>query len=244
MTDRYASLKQGLVGCWIPSISGSGLLLPDLSGRGNNGSLVGMDASDWVSSQYGRALDFDGSNDRVNLGTQSLSNSARTVSGWMRLNATGINHALLDGSTDTSIGRGLHLRITNGNVLRFWNYDANANATGATVLSSGIWYNVCGTFDGATTNRVYLNGVFDGSNTGDSTNSVSGSFNIGASTLLNYFTNGSIDDVRIYSRALSEPEIRLLATRPGIGLRQESHRQTFYQFPSGARRKRILTGMP
>ena len=58
------------------------------------------------------------------------------------------------------------------------------------------------------------------------------------------FWNGQINDVRLYSRALTESEIKLLASRPGIGLRQESHRQTFYQFPSGARRKRILTGMP
>lgn len=186
------------------SYPGTGTSWRDLSGNGNVGTLTnGVTYS-------GQGMSFDGMNDRVDLGTQSLSNSARTVSGWIRLNATSINHALLDGSTNTSFGFGLHLRITNGNVLRFWNYDANANATGATVLSSGIWYHVCGTFDGVTTNRVYLNGVFDGSNTGDSTNSVSGSFNIGASTLLNYFTNGSIDDVRIYSRALTNQEILTL----------------------------------
>ena len=75
MADRYASLKQGLVGCWIPSISGSGLLLPDLSGRGNNGALTNMDASDWVSSQYGRALDFDGVNDEVRITLNSLANT-------------------------------------------------------------------------------------------------------------------------------------------------------------------------
>ena len=187
-------------------------------------------------------MDFDGVNDRVDLGTRSLSNSARTVSGWMRLNATGINHALLDGSTDASFGYGLHLRITNGNVLRFWNYDANANATGATVLSSGIWYHVCGTFDGATANRVYLNGVFDGSNTGDSTNSVSGSFNIGASTLLNYFTNGSIDDVRIYSRALSQPEIRLLTSEPGIGFKPAKKLSRFStRYPTNRRKIKSST---
>ena len=65
MADRYASLKQGLVGAWIPSISGSGLLLPDLSGRGNNGVLTNMGPEDWVASEGGRALDFDGSDDRV-----------------------------------------------------------------------------------------------------------------------------------------------------------------------------------
>jgi hypothetical protein len=55
---------------------------------------------------------------------------------------------------------------------------------------------------------------------------------------------GYLDDVRIYDRNLSLAEIKLLASKRGIGLRQESHRNTFYQFPSGARRRRILTGMP
>jgi hypothetical protein len=50
------------------------------------------------------------------------------------------------------------------------------------------------------------------------------------------------DDIRAYNRALTPPEIRLLASRRGIGLR--SQKQTmFYQFPSGSKRRRILTGM-
>ena len=100
MADRYASLKQGLVGAWIPSISGSGWLWPDLSGRGNNGSLTNMDASDWVSSQYGRALDFDyatgASRQSVNLpNTVSVSGFATaTLSCWVNLQtAPAINAA-------------------------------------------------------------------------------------------------------------------------------------------------------
>ena len=62
-------LLDGIVGCWSPSIRGSGYTLPDLA-RGNHGVLTNMDAgTDWpgaaVRGVHGRVLDYDGSNDYI-----------------------------------------------------------------------------------------------------------------------------------------------------------------------------------
>jgi hypothetical protein len=52
-----------------------------------------------------------------------------------------------------------------------------------------------------------------------------------------------IDDARIYNRSLTPPEIRQLASKRGIGLQPRPKQFTYYQFPSGSKRRRILTGM-
>ena len=252
MADRYASLKQGLVGCWIPSVSGSGLLLPDLSGRGNNGSLVGMDASDWVSSQYGRALDFDGSNDCVLIGSPASIAGAYpqfTKSLWVLLRNTSLKYLFADFNN-----LGTTSRLSIAHDTRFFAFQNTATVvTSTTTITTGVWYHVAVTRDDGTglsntgVAKIYINGNLEASAT-YSYNSpalqISGEQLARSNALYGDYPNCQIDDARIYSRALSEPEIKLLASRPGIGLRQEIHRNTFYQFPSGARRKRILTGLP
>jgi hypothetical protein len=57
-----------------------------------------------------------------------------------------------------------------------------------------------------------------------------------------YF-GGQLDDIRIYNRALTPPEIRQLASKRGIGLQPRPKQFTYYQFPSGSKRRRLLTGM-
>ena len=62
------NLLTGLVGAWCPSLGPSGYTLLDRSGRGNHGTLTNMDAaSDWVGTPGGWALDYDGTNDYVQL---------------------------------------------------------------------------------------------------------------------------------------------------------------------------------
>ena len=53
--ELWRSLRFAICGA-----SGAGDKWFDLSGYGNNGTLTNMDpATDWVTSPYGRALDFD-----------------------------------------------------------------------------------------------------------------------------------------------------------------------------------------
>jgi hypothetical protein len=52
--------------------------LLDRSGYGNHGTLTNMDAgTDWVGSQYGWALDFDGVDDYVSIATGNAITSAK-----------------------------------------------------------------------------------------------------------------------------------------------------------------------
>lgn len=270
MADRYASLKQGLVGAWIPSISGSGLLLPDVSGRGNHGVLTNMAADDWVSGQYGRALDFDGVDDVVTCASVvsgNLSQLNATITCWAKLVDASAFACIIAKRSNSGVFP--QWQLTQGNVTTngganaskkigiFWykggaiNNTANNQCFHTTNdVVDGNWHHIALRRTNGTVPMFFIDGIAVAV-----TAVVNGTTNIDADHLTDPITigssltsglasnlNGQIDDIRIYNRAVTESEIRLLASRPGIGLRQKQHRQTFYQFPSGVRRRLLLTG--
>lgn len=228
----YPHLWRGLAGAWVPSLGVTGETLRDVSGHGNNGTLTNMDAAtDWQASGGGWCLDFDGSNDFVIVGDHQWSATPNTIALWVRPSATGANQFLFDGSTSSSLGFGVSIRITNTATVRYWSYNANFNVTSTATVSAGNWYHLTGSFDGATS-RVFINGVLAGSQTGDSLNSVTGSYTIGSSQALGGPTNGKIDDVRFFQRALTPAEIKTLATKRGVGLQRT--RRRVYSIPGPA----------
>lgn len=248
--DPYASLKQGLVGCWIPSISGSGLLLPDLSGRGNHGALTNMGPEDWVSGQYGRALDFDGVNDYVSCGPIPTSAGNITASAWVWRNANDGFFRFVCGNSDvTGALIDFHLEATGGDFRPLWGSNPYYRPTTSLSLSAQQWYHIAMVRRGTAGNwtaEMYVNGAikFTGTTGVNPPDGSSYNFSIGRSGDLNsantYFA-GYIADVRAYNRALTEPEIRLLASEPGIGLQPSPTRLIAREKKTGLRR-RILTG--
>lgn len=94
--------------------------------------------------------------------------------------------------------------------------------TGPTAAATGVWNHMCGTYDG-TTMRLYVNGVSVATlaRSGAITSST-GIFTIGcdassSTTRAEYFT-GSIEEVRIYNRALSAGEVQTVYTCRGTSV--------------------------
>jgi len=247
--ERYASLKHGLVGCWIPSVSGSGFLLPDLSGRGNNGTLTNMASDDWVSAQYGRALDFDGSNDRVDTNQSALFNfttatSQFTISAWIYPMATSGSPFFV---TKTAIGSSL------GGGYYMSSFDVNGTdfSKGHVLVygGSGIWLGkefslprnkwqhvvmaVNMSLSGNSRVKGYVDSieattvVSQGTLTTIGTNNLNLNFGAGSAGAIP--DKCQLDDIRIYNRALSESEIRILASEPGIGFKPAKKLSRFSQ---------------
>ena len=240
MADRYASLKQGLVGAWIPSISGSGLLLPDLSGRGNHGTLTNMDASDWVSSEYGRALDFDGSNDYVSIPDSNQLDVTGPVSLAIWVRGTSTANKVL---TEKGNNKTLVLQPNGANDFYYLDgFAGPAIVPGLnTLIFNGSWHNITATFNGAT-RSLYVDGALRHTSAMSTPSANADEFVIGARSGSSVAWQGQVDDVRVYNRALSESEIRLLASKRGIGLEPRKSKLLFHQFPSGAKRRLLLTG--
>ena len=85
---------------------------------------------------------------------------------------------------------------------------SNANAFGTAGLTTNTWTHVAGTYDG-TTLRLYVNGVQVGSQAKTGSMPVSANpLQIGGDSIYGQYFPGSIDEVRVYNRALSATEIQ------------------------------------
>ncbi|MGC8776172.1 MAG: LamG domain-containing protein, partial [Minisyncoccia bacterium] len=194
----------GLVGYWSFD-EGSGTTAYDMSGNGNNGTLV--NGPTWTTGKVGGALSFDGVDDYVNINSVNPFRNPFTVSVWVRFNAVnkGSDNAIL-GHGSATLNNGLHLgeRRTRG-YFGFYSNDIQSNST----LLANMWYHISFIYDGR--KKIYINGVLD----------ASGASNVYQSTALNaeigrypwstgWLLNGLIDEVRIYNRALSDAEIQAI----------------------------------
>jgi hypothetical protein len=116
--------------------------------------------------------------------------------------------------------------------------DAFAQASLGTTaqINTGQWVHLCATYNGSVIN-TYRNGVFVA--TASWTRGISafqGTTVLGATFYQGNFTgyfSGQIDDARIYSRALTPPEIRQLASKRGIGLQRTQPRRIPEEIAAG-----------
>ncbi len=210
------SLKQGLVGWWTFD-EGSGTIANDLSGNGNNGTLY--NGPQWVDGKVGKALSFDGVDDWVEvLHSGSLAmNRAISICAWVvpYPSQTMIRKNYNDYLFEWGLGNS-----NNPGTTPQWfllTSAGNSYIYGNSPLTEGKWYFVCGVYDSdKQIQEIYVNGsVYPSSGT-----KVWGIINNLASYLRignwsNEIFKGTIDEVRIYNRALSADEIKTLyeATR-------------------------------
>ncbi len=208
-------IVSGLVGHWNFDESG-GNIAYDTSGNLNNGTLVnGPIRQTGVNCQVGGCLSFNGSNNFIttNSSTADFGTSNFSISTWINASSLSGVHIII-GKRVYPPG---YIIYTNGSSLILQVNDSNANSyTIGNYTYVGTWHNIAVVVQ-RTTNQAfyYLDGVLQGTGTSlsASTGSISNSgwFGIGAdqSDQTNVFS-GSIDDVRVYNRALSANEISQL----------------------------------
>ncbi|MFN0131796.1 MAG: LamG domain-containing protein [Phycisphaerales bacterium] len=148
--------------------------------------------------------------------------SALTAAGWMRCDSTSswptgsVTSPLV--RKGTSEPSNYALQVVDSKLAMFLDDVDTIGIRGNTTLGVGQWYHLAATWDG-TTVRLYVNGVLDNTPTaraapiGIDTRVL----NIGGRSGGERF-NGIIDDVRLYSRALTAAEVAALAQgeRPKI----------------------------
>jgi hypothetical protein len=240
--QEHSSLSEGLVGAWCPSLGATGYRLVDRSGYGNHGTLTNMTSDDWVVSGGAGALDFDGSNDYVARAISLVGDFS--VSLWFskRTNGTAGSERVVFGASGS-----LGIPYIADIAPTFASLHSNTSGQfGSFAFSFNLntWYHLIFTRQSNSV-QAFVNGRQSSSGA----KTVTGDFSIAyigryQDTGNVYDWDGQLDDIRIYNRALTEPEIRLLASRRGIGLQPRPKQFTYYQFPSGSKRRRLLTGMP
>lgn len=158
-------------------------------------------------------VEFGEPNSYINL-PNTFDFENRTVSFWVRVMEVPVEGAIIYVSDNPGLQYGLtvfSVRQQEGKRNLIFNYSSQLFMI---PIERGKWYHVAATQQDKSY-RYYLNGklVSSGSFT-NYTKSDNGQFNaiLGCSRAYDRFFNGSLDDLRIYNRALSDAEIGVLAT--------------------------------
>lgn len=224
--NRLALLDEGLVGYWNFN-EGTGMIVHDSSGNGNNGTING-DAQ-WVNGVEGTGLLLNG-DDIVAIPDNSvLDPSQITVCCWVELNRLAYGNGLQWNQSQMFICKGgdgtsgaYFLCQSGDNSESFfigfqigpWQNDNYIKAYFP--LETDHWYFVTGTYDGDMM-KIYLDGVILLSK--DVGNISVGNdsplyFGYNDASGYPYYLDGVLDEERVYNKALSEEEIWSLYLQP------------------------------
>jgi len=187
---------------------GSGSRVRDYSPYGNHGTIHG---AEWVSSEWGWALYFDG-NSYVRIpDSPSLDiTTPFTVLAWVYLTKTGVDRKIFHHQSP-----GIKLSVYSNDKVEVEIRNpsdtpySNRNVTGGTILKANRWYLVGGWWDGSEI-RSIVNGEFERpySYTGD-IGVTSNDAGIGVEfDWSKYFFNGYIATLMLFNRALSGEEVK------------------------------------
>ncbi|MDP6585740.1 MAG: LamG domain-containing protein, partial [Anaerolineales bacterium] len=205
MQDEY-----GLVSYWNfePQLSDTGFA--NDTQKANNGTVNGG-ATLTPDGRIGHAYSFDGNNDYIDVGTgSSLYPSTFTLEAWIKGTSSASPRGIFSVGYNEGASQGVYLIANTDNSLNFQVYDGSdavATTTAAGLITNDVWHHVATTFDGSNT-EVYVDGIVKATNTQDpvefdtNTNVYIGTYSAG-----NWRFSGTIDEARIYKRALSAEEI-------------------------------------
>jgi chitodextrinase len=187
---------------------GSGTIVTDESGNGNNGALSG---ATWTTSGKNKsALTFDGVNDWVTVpDSASLDLAAgMTLEAWVRPTVIGQFRTVVAKERPGGIVYALHASEDTSRPVGQVDIGGERNAVGPSPLPRNAWSHLATTYDG-TTVRLYVNGVLGGSSTiVGSMPASAGPLRLGGNSIWSEWFQGQLDDVRIYKRALTATEIQ------------------------------------
>ncbi|MBP2321181.1 hypothetical protein JOF56_001566 [Kibdelosporangium banguiense] len=252
-----AGIGKPPVGLWRMDSYALSMDAPDGSGNGNHGKVIlnGATYPDW---SVGRQ------DDAVHLAGQSYVSTARpairtdntfTVAAWVKADLLENNIWRTAVSQDGTVISAFFLQLSPEHTWRFQMTDSDSDNGRQYVDSdqpavAGRWTHIAGAFDKSTsTISLYVDGIKQSRTalqraTWNATGATQIGRGLAARTKLDFF-KGSIDDVRLYDRLLSQKEMHALATIPTVD-------EAFYQLDeksgtgvadvSGNRRQATLSG--
>lgn len=203
----------------------SGSYAYDTSANTNKGTLTGDPT--WKGSadcKYGSCLNFDGTGDYVSAnGADFASGDNISVSLWFKADVFPASDGdlLVMVSKSSVDNKDVSLQIKNvggSTYIRGWVANNEASElVGATVLSLDTWYHFVLTFDAsADTSKLYLNGVQDEVETGQTGNFGTGNPDINIGRWIegaSLYFNGQIDHVMIFDYAMTQEQVAWVYNR-------------------------------
>jgi len=191
--NNYGVLYNGTTSCANPSTSGAG-------------------CPEWVDGKFRKALKFDGSDDYIDIASNfSYTFTELTLEAWINVSQYKNYGKIIDFGSTSATGRRFDLQVESDGLSI--GLDGGISGYAKWVSTPSGWLHLVGTWKGTSFVRLYVNGTLKSENTTAPTIS---SLTIQASdahivgrriTATDYF-NGTIDEVRIYKRALTADEVK------------------------------------
>ncbi len=208
-----STLQSGLTGLW--TFDGNDFSIPqgilDKSGNGNSGYFIGGATSSAITiGKMGQALKFNSaSSQKVSLSNLPTSGTSNfSIFAWVNSSTVGTRKGIVAYGSNTT-DTGVNLFINPSNQVES-DLSADPGPSSTATVTDGKWHLV-GVTNAGGTMQVYVDGVASGSSRAKTPNIVSRpNFNLIGEDFFPAYFNGSIDDVRVYSRALSASEIKQL----------------------------------
>ncbi len=218
--------NKGLVGYWNFN-EGSGSTAHDSSVNGNIGTLqtTATALPSWTSGKFSNALSFDGTTNNLlvpaaasitlgkvdfsySLWMRTSTQSFATISAWRKNDSSATTIQGL-----FTINRGTAIPGDLGFETWAWS-TVSTRASSTVAMNDNKWHNAVAVYTSSDdTVRFYVDGVLNDTKTqaGAAIDTSSPfALTIGSNTVSTQFFPGSIDDVRLYNRALSASEVAAL----------------------------------
>ncbi len=210
--SQNTALTTGLVGLWSfdgPDVSGTTAY--DRSGQGNNGTLTGASGLPVpAAGKLGQGLKFDGVTPNYVAISGFLGSPANiSLSAWVNLDPNETDNCEV-----ISLGDNAAMRVESATGVVGFFYDGTTwrNTTWTATVSKATWHHLAYTHNDTADSQIVY---FDGQPVANSSFTGSISYAYGSETHIgvhganpsNIMCNGTIDDVRIYNRALSPQEV-------------------------------------
>lgn len=186
----------------------------DVSGNSHTGTMSTMGSRAWVPGKFGSALDFDGTDDQIDVASPTSddlwmgASQDFTVSFWLKGPSNSAGNTLVRKGNSSKYSFDISYD-TGDNSLNFARYDGTNNpfASGTTPINNSQWHFITGIKNGSTLS-IYIDGKLDGTatdTTGVGLTDPSTNFSVGGRGV-NYY-KGTIDDIRVYKYARSPGQI-------------------------------------
>jgi len=214
--DSGINLSDGLVGYWKMDESSwtndcSTSTVIDSSGNGNDGKACPASTGPigGAAGKFGNAGSFDGSNDYIKIENFDLHDSEyndSTVAVWFKENSSG--RAMIWSVDNGGYDKTLELDRNNSNQICAFRGSYGAGCI--TYDTNGKWTHAVVVYHSDNTLDLYINGELKVQRATTNFGGSQGYLSFGNNGETGEQFDGSIDEIRIYNRALSPREVRAL----------------------------------